>query len=39
MKDKRTALPLGFMGLVTVAHLRADNILIKQMLGENAVAA
>jgi len=34
-----TALPLGIMGLVTVVHLRADNILIRQILGENAVAA
>lgn len=34
-----TALPLGIMGLVTVIHLRADNILIRQILGENAVAA
>ncbi len=34
-----TALPLGIMGLVTVIHLRADNILIMQILGENAVAA
>ncbi len=34
-----TALPLGIMGLVTVAHLRADNILIRQILGVNAVAA
>jgi O-antigen/teichoic acid export membrane protein len=33
------ALPLGIMGLVTVVHLRADNILIRQILGENAVAA
>lgn len=34
-----TALPLGIMGLVTVVHLRADNFLIRQILGENAVAA
>ncbi|MCK5116743.1 MAG: oligosaccharide flippase family protein [Candidatus Aegiribacteria sp.] len=34
-----TALPLGIMGLVTVVHMRADNILIRQILGENAVAA
>lgn len=33
------ALPLGIMGLVVVIHQRADNILIRQMLGENAVAA
>ena len=34
-----TALPLGIMGLVTVVHMRADNILLRQILGENAVAA
>ncbi len=34
-----SALPLGIMGLVTVVHQRADNILIRQFLGENAVAA
>lgn len=33
------SLPLGIMGLVTVIHQKADNILIRQMLGENAVAA
>ncbi|MFO8183648.1 MAG: oligosaccharide flippase family protein [Candidatus Aegiribacteria sp.] len=33
------SLPLGIMGLVTIIHQRADNILIRQMLGENAVAA
>ncbi len=34
-----SSLPIGIMGLVTVVHQRADNILIRQMLGENAVAA
>lgn len=33
------ALPLGIMSLVTIIHQKADNILIRQMLGENAVAA
>jgi O-antigen/teichoic acid export membrane protein len=33
------SLPLGIMGLFTIAHQRADNVLIRQMLGENAVAA
>ena len=33
-----SALPLGIMGVVTIVHQRADNILIRQMLGENAVA-
>lgn len=33
------SLPLGIMGLVTVIHLRADTIVVRQMLGENAVAA
>ena len=33
------ALPLGIMGLVVVIHQKADNILIRQLLGENAVAA
>ena len=27
------------MGIVTIVHQRVDNILIRQMLGENAVAA
>lgn len=33
------ALPLGIMGFLGIVHQRADNILIRQMLGENAVAA
>lgn len=33
-----SALPLGIMGMVTVVHQKADNILIRQMLGENAIA-
>ena len=33
------ALPLGIMGLVTILHLRADNIVIRQIMGESAVAA
>lgn len=33
------SLPLGVMGILVVAHQRADNIIIRQMLGENAVAA
>ncbi|MEN8209799.1 MAG: oligosaccharide flippase family protein [Candidatus Fermentibacteria bacterium] len=33
------ALPLGIMGLVTILHLRADNVVIRQIMGESAVAA
>jgi len=33
------SLPLGIMGLLTIVHQRVDNVLIRQMLGENAVAA
>ncbi len=33
------SIPIGIMGVVTVVHQRADNILIRQLLGENAVAA
>ena len=33
------SLPIGIMGLLTVTHQRVDNILIRQILGENAVAA
>ncbi|MCD4847774.1 MAG: oligosaccharide flippase family protein [Candidatus Aegiribacteria sp.] len=34
-----SSIPVGIMGVVTVVHQRADNILIRQILGENAVAA
>ncbi|OPL18016.1 MAG: hypothetical protein AVO35_07600 [Candidatus Aegiribacteria sp. MLS_C] len=33
------ALPLGIMGLVIVVQQRADNVVLRQMMGENAVAA
>lgn len=33
------SIPLGIMGLVIVLHQRADNVIIRQMMGENAVAA
>jgi len=33
------ALPLGIMSIHTVIHQRVDTVLIRQMLGENAVAA
>lgn len=33
------ALPLGIMIIIIVIHQRVDNILIRQILGENAVAA
>ncbi len=33
------SLPLGIMGLLTVIQQRADTVVVRQMLGENAVAA
>ncbi len=33
------SLPLGIMGLVTVAHQKADTMILMGTLGENAVAA
>lgn len=33
------SLPLGIMGLVTILHQRVDNVIVRQLLGENAVAA
>jgi len=33
------SLPLGIMCVVSVIHQRADNVLIRQMIGENGVAA
>ncbi len=39
MKLFLAALPIGIMGFVTILHLRADNVVIRQIMGESAVAA
>ncbi|MBD3277183.1 MAG: oligosaccharide flippase family protein [Candidatus Aegiribacteria sp.] len=34
-----TAMPLGIMGLIIIVHQKVDNVIIRQMLGEDYVAA